>query len=229
MPKTRVTNIFVAPKFKLPIVPKEFVGLGDALIFAPGYSCQRLSAPSSLNSCGSDLHLYSSQEKNGHKFFEIQFQNLDDTETLTGMLSLNFPLNSQPKTFSRSISANGGQRLIEKPYSHQNTHFFIRSKRPLVDELVTVISPKSPMTVSDRKIRPSEERGNLLKNKLVLSMTKKAPANAIKWQINTSHRTNKNGQGSLVYPGQKPTISDQPSTSRLTKSSMKVQFEFIVN
>ena len=145
------------------------------------------------------------------------------------MLSLNFPLNSQFKTFSGSISANGGQRLIEKPYSHQNTHFFIEAKGPLVDDLVTVIPPKSPMIVSDRKIRQSEERGNLLKNNPVLLMTKKAPASAIKWQINTSHRTNKNGQGSLVYPSQTPIISDQPSSSRLTKSSMNVQFQFIVN
>ena len=229
MPKTRVTNIFVAPKFKFPIVSREPVWLGDALTFAPGYSCQRISALSSLNTCGSDLHLYSSQEKDGHKFFEIQFQNLDDTETFTGMLSLNFPLYSQPKTFNGSVSANGGQRLIEKPNSQKNIHFFTASKRPLVDELVTVILPKSPLTVSDRKVSQSEERDNLLKNNPAFPMTKKVQANPIKWQINTSKRTKKNDQGSLVYPSQTPIISGQSSTSRSSKSSMKVQFQFVVN
>ena len=90
MPKTRVTNIFVAPKFKFPIVPTEFFGLGDALTFAPGYSCQRLSTLSSLNSCGSDLHLYSSQEKDGHKFFEIQFKVFSVKRVLTLITSFGF-------------------------------------------------------------------------------------------------------------------------------------------
>jgi hypothetical protein len=79
------------------------------------------------------------------------------------MLSFNFPLYSQPKTVNGSISAIGGQRLIEKPYSKQNTNLFIESKGSVVDELVTLISPKSPLSVFDRTISQSEEGDNLLK------------------------------------------------------------------
>lgn len=229
MPKTRVTNIFVAPKFKFPIVPDEFFGLGDELTFVPGYSCRRLSSLSSSNSCGSDLHLYSSQEKDGHKFLEIQFQNLDNIETLTGMLSLNFPFYSQPKTVNRSISRNSGQKLIEKSYSHQNTNLSVGSKRHLVDELNTSISPKSSLIVSNQTISHSEERDQPQKYNPALPMKKKAPANEIKWEINTSMKAKKNSQQSSAYPSQAPIISGQPSNSRLSKSSMKVQFQFVVN
>jgi hypothetical protein len=60
-------------------------------------------------------------------------------------------------------------------------------------------------------------------------MTKKAPANAIKWQINTSKKAKKNVRESLACPNQMPIISDQPSTSHLLESSTTVQFQFGVN
>ncbi len=229
MPKTRVTNIFIAPKFKLPMVSKKFVRLGDAFTIAPGYSCRRLSALSSSNSCGLDLHLYSSQGKDGHKFFEVQFQNLDDTETLTGMLSLNFPIYAQPKTAVGSISAISGQKFIEKPFSYDDTTFSVESKGPLVDELDISILPKSPVIVSNRTISQSEERDNLQKHNMAPPLTKEAPADEIKWQINTSKKAIKNSQGSLSYPSQARSITGQPSTFRSSKSSMKVDFQFVVN
>lgn len=229
MPKTHVTKIFVAPRFKFPIVPEKFVGLGDEITIVPGYSCQRLSSLSSHNSCGSDLHLYLSQKKDGHKFFEVQFQNLDDTETLTGMLSLNFPLYSQPETVNGSISAISGQKFTEAPYSYQNSHLSIESTEPLVDVLNTFALPKPSVIISNLTISPSEEKDNLQKRNLALLRTKKAPANKIKWQVNTSKKARKNSQESLACPCQPPVSSSLPSTSRSSKSSMKVQFQFVVN
>lgn len=79
--KTQITNLLISPKLKFDFGSNGVSQKFNRLTVAPRYLCRRVSASKIYKYCGLGMSIDLSAKKGGYKLFEIQFQDLGQSET----------------------------------------------------------------------------------------------------------------------------------------------------